>query len=57
MKIKMILPALTEAKTPYWVAYPVVGLSLREVEKSYSSIAKTIFISWILCICVVLVGW
>jgi len=57
MKIKMILPALTEAKTPYWVAYLVVGLSLREVEKSYSSIAKTIFISWILCICVVLVGW
>ena len=39
------------------IAYLAVGRSLREVEERSSRITKTIFMGWILCICVVLINW
>jgi len=39
------------------IAYLAVGRSLREVEERSSGIAKTIFMGWILCICIVLINW
>lgn len=39
------------------MAYLAVGRSLKEVEERISGLARMVFISWLLCISVVLINW